>query len=159
MYPHLSLHKNSAKLISLLILLTLGVAAAFAPHSTGSSVEAPHTESPSPDAFGKLPLSFELNQGQTDARVKFLARGHGYGIFLTDNGAAFSFTDSSTPLHMRLQDIATSPRITGVDQLPGKVNYLAGNNANNWRTNIPTYARVRYEQIYKGVDLIYYGNQ
>jgi hypothetical protein len=27
--------------------------------------------------YGKLPLSFEKNQGQTDARVKFLSRGAG----------------------------------------------------------------------------------
>ncbi len=111
------------------------------------------------DAFGRLPLSFEVNRGQADARVKFLARGQGYGIFLTDNGAVFSFGESATPLRMRLQAAATSPRITGVDQLPGKVNYLVGNKSSNWRTSIPTYERVRYEQIYKGVDLVYYGNQ
>jgi uncharacterized repeat protein (TIGR01451 family) len=147
-----------------LILLALGVAAAFAPHSTGVSVQWPnsaHAQKPSvpPEGFGRLPLSFEPNQGQTDSRVRFLARGHGYGIFLTDDGASFSFSDSSTPLHMRLQDAATSPRITGVEQLPGKVNYLVGNDSNNWRTNIPTYEHVRYEQIYNGVDLVYYGNQ
>jgi len=81
----------------------------------------------------------------------------GYGIFLTDNGAAFSLGGSA--LHMRLQDAATSPRIAGVDQLPGNVNYLVGNKSSDWRTNIPTYERVRYEQIYNGIDLIYYGNQ
>jgi uncharacterized repeat protein (TIGR01451 family) len=164
MYPHTSLYKNSVKSISLLIILVimaLGLAAVFAPHSSGVSVEHTNKEAQQapPDAFGKLPLSFELNQGQTDSRVRFLARGHGYGIFLTDNGASFSFSDSPTPLHMRLQDAALSPRVTGVDQLPGKVNYLAGNKASDWRTNIPTYERVRYEQIYPGVDLVYYGNQ
>ncbi len=158
--------KNSLKSISLIILLTLGLAAIFAPHSTGVSVEwpkIPQTQSPKnfapADTFGRLPLSFEINQGQTDERVKFLARGQGYGIFLTDNGAAFSFSNSPTPLTMRLVDAATAPRITGVDELPGKVNYFVGNNAKDWRTNIPTYERVRYEQIYSGVDLVYYGNQ
>ncbi|HKG61452.1 MAG TPA: SBBP repeat-containing protein [Pyrinomonadaceae bacterium] len=109
------------------------------------------------EAFGRLPLSFELNQGQADPRVKFLARGQGYGIFLTDNGAAFSINGSA--LHMRFQDAANSPRVTGVDQLPGKVNYLIGNKSSAWRTNIPTYERVRYGHIYPGVDLVYYGNQ
>src|SRR6185436_12724999 len=104
-----------------------------------------------------LPLSFELNQGQVDARVKFLARGQGYGLFLTIDGAAISLGGSA--LHMHLQDAATTPRVTGVDQLPGKVNYLVGNKPSDWRTNIPTYERVRYEQIYPGVDLVYYGNQ
>jgi uncharacterized repeat protein (TIGR01451 family) len=166
MYPPIVFHKISLKSISVLVLLTLGIAAVFAPHSTGISVEWPkilETRDPetpaSRNAFGRLPLSFELNQGQTDSRVKFLARGQGYGIFLTNGGAAFSFNDAATSLHLRLQGAATSPRITGVDQLPGKVNYLLGNTPAGWLTSIPTYERVRYEQIYNGVDLVYYGNQ
>jgi uncharacterized repeat protein (TIGR01451 family) len=152
---------KTMKSLSLLILMALGLAAIFAPKSTGVSVESPnipHTQNTevARAGFGQLPLSFEVNQGQADARVKFLARGQGYGIFLTDNGAAFSLGGSA--LHMRLQDAATSPRITGVDQLPGKVNYLVGNKS-DWRTNIPTYKRVRYEQVYPGIDLVYYGNQ
>ena len=121
---------KTMKSLSLLILLALGLAAVFAPKSTGVSVEwpdIPHTQN-TPAArhkFGQLPLSFEVNQGQADAQVKFLARGQGYGIFLTDTGAAFSLGGSA--LHMRLQDAATAPRITGVDQLSGKVNYLVGN--------------------------------
>src|SRR5690349_2582324 len=161
-----SLYKNSLKSITLLILLALGLAAVFAPHSTGESTEwpnIPHVEKPpappSRNAFGQLPLSFEVNQGQTDARVKFVARGHGYALFLTNDGATFSFSETKTSLHMRLQEAATSPRIEGVEQLPGKVNYLLGNKSADWHTDIPTYARVRYEQVYKGVDLVYYGNQ
>jgi uncharacterized repeat protein (TIGR01451 family) len=166
MYPQSPRYKKSVTSISLLILLTVGIAAIFARHSTALSVEWPTTAQPqSPknttagDAFGRLPLSFELNQGQTDSRVRFLARGQGYGIFLTDDGAAFAFTDSSTALHMRLQGAATSPRISGVDQLPGKVNYLVGNKPADWLTSVPTFERVRYEQIYNGIDLVYYGNQ
>jgi len=112
-----------------------------------------------PDAFGRLPLSFELNQGQTDSQVRFLARGHGFGLLLTTNGAEFSFNEPSTALRMYLQGAATSPRIRGVNELPGKVNYFFGRESDKWRTNIPTYERVSYEQIYPGVDLIYYGNQ
>src|SRR6185369_14523059 len=70
---------------------------------------------------------------------------------------AFSLNGSA--LHLRFKDAATAPRVTGVDQLPGKVNYLVGNKSSDWRTNIPTYERVRYEQIYPGIDLVYYGNQ
>jgi len=152
MYPYSSVNKYALKSVPFLILLALGLAAVFAPKSTGTQ----NPKAPT-DSFGRLPLSFEVNQGQTDARVKFLARGQGYGIFLTDDGATFSVGGSV--LHMRLQDAATAPRITGVDQLPGKVNYLVGNKSSGWRTNIPTYERVRYEQIYPGVDLVYYGNQ
>jgi uncharacterized repeat protein (TIGR01451 family) len=153
---------KTMKSLSLLILLALGLAAVFAPKSTGVSVEwpnIPHTQNTEAarHKFGQLPLSFEINQGQADAQVKFLARGQGYGIFLTGNGATFSLGGSA--LHMRLQDAAIAPRINGVDQLSGKVNYLVGNKSSDWRTNIPTYERVRYEQIYPGIDLVYYGNQ
>lgn len=150
------------KSVSLLILLALGLAAVFAPKSTGVSVplpSIPHSQNPEAarEGFGRLPLSFEVNNGQADEHVRFLARGQGYGIFLTDNGATFSINGSA--LHMRLQDAAPSPRITGVDQLPGKVNYLVGNKSEEWHINVATYERVRYEQIYPGVDLVYYGNQ
>jgi uncharacterized repeat protein (TIGR01451 family) len=168
-YPPRS--ENSVKVISSVIFLALLFAALFTSYSGEASIRLSNTPSSTTatanrdtsikpaDAFGRLPLSFELNQGQTDSRVKFLAHGQGYGVFLTDNGAVFSLVGHSTPLQMRLQGVATSPRISGVDQLPGRVNYLRGNQAENWRTNIPTYARVRYEQVYPGVDLIYYGNQ
>ena len=163
MYSH---YKNSPKSISLIILLALGFAAVFAPHSTGESAHwpnIPHTDKPPTTAprntFAQLPLSFEPNHGQTDARVRFVSRRHGYALFLTDDGATFSFSETKTSLHMRLQDGATSPRIEGVDELPGKVNYLIGDELTGWHTGIATYARVRYEQIYKGVDLVYYGNQ
>ena len=42
-------------------------------------------------------------------------------------------------------------------ELPGKSNYLIGNDAAQWRTNIPTFARLRYSQVYHGIDLVFYG--
>jgi hypothetical protein len=51
------------------------------------------------------------------------------------------------------------PRVRGEEELPGRVNYLIGQDPNGWRTDIPTYARVRHEEVYPGVDLVYYGNQ
>jgi hypothetical protein len=38
--------------------------------------------------YGRLPLSFEPNDGQTDAQVDFVARGQGYALFLTAGGGA-----------------------------------------------------------------------
>jgi hypothetical protein len=46
------------------------------------------------ESFGKLPLSFEVNQGQTDQRVKFLSRGSGYTLFLTGSEAVFALSES-----------------------------------------------------------------
>ena len=41
----------------------------------------------------------------------------------------------------------------------GKSNYFIGNNPAKWHRDIPQFARVRYQAVYPGVDLVYYGNQ
>ena len=50
-------------------------------------------------------------------------------------------------------------RVSGTDPLPGKANYIIGNDPAKCHTNVPTYAKVRYASVYPGVDLVYYGNQ
>ena len=47
------------------------------------------------ESYGKLPLSFEANQGQVRGPVEFLARGRGYTIFLTDDEAVLALRKSS----------------------------------------------------------------
>jgi len=73
----------------------------------------------------------------------------------TDNGPGT--TDGV--LRMRLVGANTNAKVTGADELPGKANYFLGNDPSKWRRNIPTYSKVRYESIYPGVDLVYYGTQ
>jgi uncharacterized protein (TIGR03437 family) len=109
------------------------------------------------EAYGKLPLSFEANQGQVDARVKFMARGDGYSLFLTANEAVLALR--SSVLRMKLAGAHPTPQIKGLDKLPGKSNYFIGRDPRRWRANVPTYSRVRYRNAYPGIDLIYYGNQ
>jgi Carboxypeptidase regulatory-like domain/Beta-propeller repeat len=129
------------------------------------------------EAYGKLPLSFEANQGQTDTQVKFLSRGAGYNLFLTSTEAVLSLEQSrgtggarergdrrsvSVPndvLRMKMLGANPTPRIEGSDQLPGKSNYFIGNDPKNWRVNVSTFARVHYREVYPGVDVVYYGNQ
>src|SRR5438093_4582010 len=120
------------------------------------------------EGYGALPLSFEANLGQTDPRVQFLARGKGYTLFLTPNEAVFSLRKAKvevkaeyqqTVLPMRLEGPNPSPGASGLEPLPGIVNYFIGNNPQNWRTNIPTYKKVEYNEVYPGIDLAYYGNQ
>src|SRR5205807_1100621 len=136
-----------------------------------------HARLSASEAYGKLPLSFEINEGQTDGQVKFLSRGGSYKLFLTSTEAVLSLEQSrragevrgregkrsagppNDVLRMKLVAANAHPRIEGHDQLPGKSNYFIGNNPSNWRANISTYARVYYHEIYKGVDLVYYGNQ
>jgi hypothetical protein len=117
------------------------------------------------DAYGKLPLSFEANQGQTDRQVKFLSYGRGYGVSLSATGAALwlekpAETTGNRPqvLRLELQNASYGGGVVGEDRLPGRSNYFVGSDSRKWRTNIPMYARVRYKNVYPGVDLIYHGN-
>ncbi|MBI3048536.1 MAG: hypothetical protein HYY76_09540 [Acidobacteria bacterium] len=116
-----------------------------------------------PEVYGRLPLSFEANYGQTDSRVKFLSRGSGYTLFLTSTEAVFILgkaeATSETVLRMTVVGANAASAITGLEALPGTVNSFIGGDPSTWRTNIPSYARVKYQNVYPGVDLIYYGNQ
>jgi len=114
--------------------------------------------------FGHQPLVFEANQGQTDPRVKFMARGSGYGLFLTADQAILKLKSSRTThqqqvIAMQLTGTHQAPAIHGIELLPGKSNYLIGNDPAKWHRNVSQFARVRYENVYPGVDLIYYGEQ
>jgi hypothetical protein len=141
--------------------------------------------------YGKLPLAFEVNQGQTDARVKFLSRGRGYALFLTGDEAVLTLgpagksanragqstnvkTLAEEPAHrklatedsqlesvlrMKLVGGDVGAAVAGADKLPGTSNYFIGNDPRKWRTDVVNYARVRYQDVYPGVDLVYYGNQ
>ena len=117
--------------------------------------------------YQRAPLSFEANQGQTDPSVKYLARGAGYQLHLTSNEAVFWLKgdkDHSRNSHldvmrMRLLGSRAEAHITGEELLPGKVNYLLGNQPAAWRANLPTYRKVKYKNVYSGIDLLYYGTQ
>jgi hypothetical protein len=145
----------------------------------------PQAQSRTIQGYGKLPLSFERNQGQTDAQAKFLSRAKGYTLFLTGDEAVFSLrgtetgkarlpkapamrksrrTSNSAPqipdatLRMKLVNANPAAEIAGTDELPGKSNYFLGNDPKKWRNNVPTYGKVQYSNVYPGIDLVYYGN-
>lgn len=110
--------------------------------------------------YGKLPLSFEANRGQADARVKFLSRGSSHNLFLTTNETVLALRNGheSTVLRFAWAGGNQSPRLSGLNALPGVSNYLVGNNT-SWRTGVPHYAAVRYHGIYPGIDLVWHGKQ
>jgi hypothetical protein len=125
-------------------------------------------------SYGALPLSFEVNQGQTDSSVRFLARGPGYTILLSPDKATLAleashpdprFPEKAQPkpstrvLSMKIEGANPSAAADPLDRLPGVSNYLIGNDPSQWHTNIPTYKKAQFEQIRPGVDLVYYGNQ
>ncbi len=169
------------------------------PNLPGNQPSSPSAASPTRLVanYGKLPLSFEVNEGQTDRAVKFLSRGSGYRLFLTGDEAVLALNKSSvvsgqssvgtklkpgigvresiaqprqgttdhrprtttSVLRMRLVGANAAAKTVGQEELPGKVNYFLGNDPKKWRTNVPTYAQVKYQDIYPSIDLVYYGNE
>jgi Beta-propeller repeat/HYDIN/CFA65/VesB-like, Ig-like domain/Abnormal spindle-like microcephaly-assoc'd, ASPM-SPD-2-Hydin len=128
--------------------------------------------------YGSLPLSFEKNVGQTDAQVKFLARGAGYSLFLTSdetvlrlNGARTKVTaqraaaaneatrhpGEAEVLRVRLLGANRKAVVAGAGELPGKSNYLIGNDPRRWHVRVPNYSKVAYTGVYRGVDMVFYG--
>ena len=115
-----------------------------------------------PQAFARLPIAFEANQGQAGPSIKFLARGLGYTVALTSTDAILSLRNAgheAETLRMTLVGANGTARVDGRDQLAGRNNYYAGSDPAQWHTNVPTFAKVRYESVYSGIDLVYYGNQ
>jgi hypothetical protein len=117
-------------------------------------------------AYGQLPLSFEANAGQADAQVQYLSRGTGYSLALTPGGAFLNLhksagqaSSASTALQISLVGANPLTSVEGVDPLPGLTNYLVGKDPSQWRTNIANYSRVEYQDVYAGINLVYYGNQ
>jgi Beta-propeller repeat/Putative binding domain, N-terminal len=106
-------------------------------------------------AYDKVPLSFEENRGQTDARVKFLARASGYTLFVATDEAVFAGSDGSVE---RMKLIGASPKLKfePLAQQPGISNYFIGNDPTKWRTNVPNFGRVALRGVYPGIDLIFY---
>ncbi len=130
-----------------------------------------------PGSYGKLPISFEPNQGQANQTVQFLARGSGYALFLVPDEAVISLFAAPVPqpgeapthnvlppstfstVGLKLIGADKTASGEGEDRLPGYSNYLIGNDPAKWHKGVPNFARVRYRNIYRGVDLVYYGNQ
>ena len=150
-------------------------------HAPTAAVSSPIDKTQVIAGYGKIPLYFEKNAGQTDAKVQYLARGAGYALFLTPDEAVLSLHKSagksarkipvsfgksvapqnsaSAVVRARLVGATKSAKVRAENPLPGKSNYFIGNDKTKWHTDIAQYAKVRYQGVYPGVDLVYYGNQ
>src|ERR1044072_142745 len=149
---------------SLLFSLTMPVQITHAESEPGRAVEPsvlddglpaeidPAVQSRIKKAYGQLPLSFEANRGQTNRAVKFLSRGAGYTLFLTPAEAVLSLRDDrasqAAVLRMKLAGANPQPQLSSEDQLPGKSNYLIGNDPRKWQRNVPHYKKVSYTTVY-----------
>ena len=132
------------------------------------------------NALRNLSISFEANQGQADHKIKFFSHGNGYSLSLTSTESVLTLSKMSGEAHknkftagvekfarsrqrrnavirMKLAGANPNALVKGTDELPGKINYFTGSDPKNWRTGIASYARVKYHQVYPGIDLVYYG--
>src|SRR5579864_1878181 len=170
-------------LVLLGFLISFGVTATKA--QTPIAAGKPATAAPSSSVAAKpihLPLFFEANQGQTDSRVQFLSRSKGYTLLLTPtetvlaesktevsarsgafgpvpNPPVTTKTSPGSVIRMQLVGANSAPTMTGVDELPGKVNYLIGSDSSRWQTHVPLYSKVHTAGVYPGVDLSFHGDE
>jgi uncharacterized repeat protein (TIGR01451 family) len=134
-----------------------------APDDVSPAAPAPHADAAVLKSYGRLPLRFEANRGQMSERVRFAARADGYSLFLTRRGAIMSLpparsaAGSPTQVKMRLVGMNPDARVKGIDRLSGATNYLIGDDPDRWRTGIPAYGRVLYDDVYPGIDMIFRG--
>ncbi len=148
----------------------------------------PPQKSPLEQTASKMPLSaatqalrgniyFERNDGQTGSQVLYLSHSLDYSLFLTRTGATIAVSDpepdSLTPAakhsglpHPRMSYFTLQfaganphPQVTGIDELPGKSNYFLGSNPKSWHTQIAQFSKVRYSNLYPGIDLIFYSRE
>jgi fibronectin type 3 domain-containing protein/photosystem II stability/assembly factor-like uncharacterized protein len=135
--------------------------------------------------YRKAPLQFEINHGQFNEEVRFFVRGSVYNLFLTTHEIILvshptppsdknRFTrEKSEPgrerpewkgqiessvIRIRFVGVNQESQLRGLEEKTSRVNYLYGSNPSKWHYGVPTYARVRYEAIYPGIDLVFYGN-
>ena len=135
-------------------------------------------------SYGRLPMSFEPNVGQSEKQVKFLSRGAGYALYLTGRESVLLLRNPSTtqvggkadhtggPPHQRQMKVdngtpsvvrmkylgaASDPQISGLGLLEGESHYLKGATTATGAVDAPRYGKVEYRDLYPGIDLVYYG--
>jgi uncharacterized repeat protein (TIGR01451 family) len=168
-------------LLGFLTMFAATIAKAQTPGATSKPARGAPASSVAPKPI-HLPLFFEANRGQADSQVRYMARGKGYTLLLTPTetiltesktqvstqGKAFAPFQSplvttkasgGNVIRMQLVGANSAPAMTGLEALPGKVNYLIGNDPSKWQTQVPLYSQARTEQVYPGVDLLFHGDE
>ncbi|RLC61169.1 MAG: hypothetical protein DRI48_11055, partial [Chloroflexi bacterium] len=149
--------KQLLTVLSLGLILTLMVGSTTLPGQPAApSNPGGDRSSPPPAASLQLPLYFIANRGQVDANVAYYASlGGGTAAFAADG---LRLALNGRMLRLRFPGAATT-RPVGAEELRGKVNYFLTNDPAAWRTDVPTYRRVVYRNLYPGLDLAYAGRE
>lgn len=98
------------------------------------------------------PIAFEPNVGQADSQVKFLAHTSQAMLWMTEREVVLG------DLRIRFEGGRANPRIEAEDPAAGISNYFIGNDRSRWHTDVRHFAKVRYRDVYPGIDVVFYGN-
>lgn len=145
------------------ILLTAQLPARLVPAQLPSALagagDADRTQQRADEAYAQLPLSFVPNGGQTDPDVRYTSQAGGVSFWFTSTEAVYSFAGKDEGVTLRLAFLGgnPAPAIEGTAALPGKVNYLLGNDPSAWKTGLPTYGELVYRELWPGIDLAFRG--
>ncbi|MEZ2318961.1 MAG: S8 family serine peptidase [Microcoleus sp.] len=120
-------------------------------------------------SYGQIPLSFIANTGQTDPNVKFQVKGAGHSIYFTPNEITFTAFQTPTEpgntatnsaiVRSSLANSNPNPTISGLEKLPGVANFILGEDLSQWRTDVPTFNGVVYQNVYQGIDRVFKGTE
>jgi len=106
----------------------------------------------------RLPVHFEPNQGQVAGETEWTASARGGTVFITGGAIAFATAKPGPkPRIMRFVGARKDAKGEGEGPTGGYSNYFHGRDGKNWQTGIPHYSKVRYRDLYPGIDLVYYG--
>ncbi len=164
--------------LSILLLLQVMLFLPFTSFAANSDNSASIQESKATEAsksgvlnaYGKLPLYFIKNNGQVDGRVSYYERGARHATFFTDKAVVLTLVKSEglkenknreyTAESMRISFLGASEktRITAGEKNTGRVNFFTGNDRTKWQSNVATYSGLTYEDVYKNIDISFYGN-
>jgi hypothetical protein len=109
-------------------------------------------------ALRSAPLAFERNAGATDANARYVVHGFSIGAGFSSNTASFLLPVGHRTTRLEMSFGGRSAQIVGEQELPGKTNYFRSNDPAQWRTGLANFARIRYQRLWPGIDLVFYGN-
>ena len=95
------------------------------------------------------------NAGQANPSIRFIAETPEFRAAFRADSVTVQI--HGAPIRVRFAGSNADVTIEGAEPLPGTANFLIGNNSKNWKQGIPTYHKVLYRGLYRGVDLTYGG--